>query len=160
MGRIYKEFYCRAKRKGCNQWVEGKFAPYPATDGKFYLSAVPVGPVYEIDLDTVEYLYEIPESPPAMAEKEVRLIDANALESALEATPIAVAAIKGKMFRLIEDAPTIDPESLRPHGKWVRDGDFLVCLNCESEINVKNSLGVENKKNYCPNCGAKMDLEE
>lgn len=44
--------------------------------------------------------------------KEVRLIDANALESALEATPIAAAAIKGKMFRLIEKAPTIAPESL------------------------------------------------
>ena len=42
------------------------------------------------------------------------------------------------------------------HGKWVKDGDFLICLNCESEINVKNSLGVENRKNYCPNCGAKM----
>jgi len=43
------------------------------------------------------------------------------------------------------------------HGRWVKDGDFLICLNCESEINIKNSLGVENRKNYCPNCGAKMD---
>ena len=42
------------------------------------------------------------------------------------------------------------------HGKWCRDGDWLICLNCESEINVKNSLGIENRKNYCPNCGAKM----
>lgn len=45
------------------------------------------------------------------------------------------------------------------HGRWIKDGDFLVCLNCEGEINVKNSLGVENHKNFCPNCGAKMDLE-
>ena len=43
------------------------------------------------------------------------------------------------------------------HGRWIKDGDFLICLNCESEINIKNSLGVENRKNYCPNCGAKMD---
>ena len=42
------------------------------------------------------------------------------------------------------------------HGEWVRDGDFWICLNCESEINVKNSLGEENRKNYCPNCGADM----
>lgn len=54
-----------------------------------------------------------------MAEKEVRLIDANALESALEATPIAAAAIKGKMFRLIEDAPTIDPESLKNNKRMI-----------------------------------------
>jgi hypothetical protein len=46
------------------------------------------------------------------------------------------------------------------HGRWVKDGDFLICLNCESEINIKNSLGVENHKNYCPNCGAKIDLED
>lgn len=46
------------------------------------------------------------------------------------------------------------------HAKWVKDGDFFVCLNCESEINIKNSLGVENHKNFCPNCGAKMVLKE
>jgi predicted RNA-binding Zn-ribbon protein involved in translation (DUF1610 family) len=45
------------------------------------------------------------------------------------------------------------------HGRWVKDGNWLICLNCESEINVKNSLGIENHKNYCPNCGAKMDGE-
>ena len=43
------------------------------------------------------------------------------------------------------------------HGRWVKDGDFLICLECESEINIKNSLGIENKKNYCPCCGSKMD---
>jgi hypothetical protein len=42
------------------------------------------------------------------------------------------------------------------HGRWLKDGDFLICLNCESEINVKNSLGIENHKNFCPNCGADM----
>lgn len=52
-----------------------------------------------------------------------------------------------------------DVEPVR-HGRWVKDSDFLICLNCESEIDIKNSLGVENHKNYCSNCGAKMDLEE
>ena len=47
-----------------------------------------------------------------------------------------------------------EPE--RPKGRWVKDGDFMICLNCESEINVKNSLGIENRKNFCPNCGADM----
>ena len=56
----------------------------------------------------------------------------------------------------IKKAPTIEAEPVK-HGRWVKDGDFLICLECESEINIKNSLGVENHKNYCPNCGAKMD---
>lgn len=41
--------------------------------------------------------------------------------------------------------------------RWLRDGDFLICPECESEIDIKNSLGVENAKNYSPNCGARMD---
>ena len=56
----------------------------------------------------------------------------------------------------IKRCPTVDAVEV-VNGRWVKDGDWLVCLNCESEINVKNSLGVENRKNYCPNCGAKMD---
>lgn len=42
------------------------------------------------------------------------------------------------------------------HGRWVRDDDFFICAQCEAEMNKKNSLGVDNFKNYCPNCGAKM----
>lgn len=55
----------------------------------------------------------------------------------------------------VRKAPTIEAKPV-VHGEWVKDGDFLICLNCESEINIKNSLGVENRKNYCPNCGAVM----
>ena len=51
-----------------------------------------------------------------------------------------------------------DAKKKEKHGRWVKDGDWLICLNCESEINVKNSFGIENRKNYCPNCGAIMDL--
>lgn len=43
------------------------------------------------------------------------------------------------------------------HGKWLRADDFLICSQCEAEMNQKNSLGVDNFKNYCPNCGARMD---
>lgn len=46
------------------------------------------------------------------------------------------------------------------HGRWIADGDFVICSQCEAEINQKNSLGMDNSKNYCPNCGARMDLEE
>lgn len=173
MGRIYKEFYCRAKRKGCNQWVEGKFAPYPATDGKFYLSAVPVGPVYEIDLDTVEYLYEIPESPPAMAEKEVKLIDANALIEEVLNSFVKSDWRRDSLIKHIQFAPTIDPESLCPHGKWERvSGDMhssgyaVRCTNCGKYhfVHYRDSLGglyghdeLFREPPDCPNCGAKME---
>lgn len=43
------------------------------------------------------------------------------------------------------------------HGKWLRADDFVICSQCEAEMNQKNSLGVDNFKNYCPNCGARMD---
>lgn len=64
----------------------------------------------------------------------------------------------GRARKLIAEAPAADVVEVK-HGWWVKDGDFLICLNCESEINIKNSLGVENRKNYCPNCGARMDGE-
>ena len=62
-----------------------------------------------------------------MAEKEVRLIDANALEKALEEIKIPVAVAKGKMFNLIKEAPTIDPESLWP--QWISVKKHLPPLN-------------------------------
>lgn len=43
------------------------------------------------------------------------------------------------------------------HGRWLCADDFVICLQCEAEMNQKNSLGMDNFKNFCPNCGAKMD---
>ena len=69
----------------------------------------------------------------------------------------------------IDNAPTIDPESLRPHGGWVRNGtcnhkparfknpDLWIVYKC-SECGYSNGRRCKDK--YCPNCGAKMDLEE
>ena len=47
--------------------------------------------------------------------------------------------------------PTIDPEDLRPHGKWIKTGKISVrCSAC-------NYLPAENDYKYCPNCGAEME---
>ena len=62
----------------------------------------------------------------------------------------------------VEDAPTIDAEPVR-HGRWELieeqqwNCEFMIlvaykCSECGKEI-------VPNKENYCPNCGAKMDVE-
>lgn len=54
----------------------------------------------------------------------------------------------------IDAAPTIDPESLRPHGEWVKDqfSYRYLCTNCK--MTLPEWLGVFN---YCPSCGAKME---
>ena len=85
--------------------------------------------------------------PPASVKQ--RLVDANKLEESVKITDKPA-------WMVVRDAPTVDAVEV-VHGQWVKDGDWLICLNCESEINIKNSLGVENHKNYCPNCGAKNE---
>ena len=46
-------------------------------------------------------------------------------------------------------------ESDTKHGKWVFGGDgCVICSVCDEE--VPNYI----HRNYCPNCGAKMDLED
>ena len=60
---------------------------------------------------------------------------------------------------VLEYAENLPAADVAPvvHGRWLRDDDFVICSQCEAEMNQKNSLGVDNFKNYCPNCGAKMD---
>lgn len=90
-----------------------------------------------------------------------RLVDADAITSSNElATKIVshnlTPYIKvDDLIDFIDRLPTIESVEV-VHGKWIKDGDFLICLNCEAEINIKNSLGIENHKNFCPNCGADM----
>ena len=73
--------------------------------------------------------------------------------------------------QIISDAPTIDPESLRPHGRWVPDKDTHKCSKCGFGMFLNIGYYFLDDKcifsggetfvhNFCPNCGAKMDLEE
>lgn len=54
----------------------------------------------------------------------------------------------------LPDPPKVDPEILRPHGRWVsvEGGSFYEYSNC-------GHLTEYHLSNYCPNCGAKMDKE-
>ena len=113
-----------------------------------------------------------------MENREVRLIDANKLKlvyedwiAKMEDCPIDVCADECQAIYdciwELNEAPTIDPESLRPHGKWFEcdyveyDGHSecihypkaaLGCTNCRNAFK-KEFLW---KRNYCPNCGAVM----
>lgn len=55
----------------------------------------------------------------------------------------------------IDRMPTIDPESLRPHGKWKvthTPTENAVCQNCGIHFQAYYA-----QYPYCPRCGAKMD---
>ena len=95
---------------------------------------------------------------------DVRLIDANALldrnnwtikqysEKEADAWRDGIALMKQN----IENAPTIDAESLRPRGYWIRrkdryDGAWS-CSICGNAVGPVIALCSK----YCLNCGAKM----
>lgn len=70
---------------------------------------------------------------------------------AVELFPSEWAAIATEMNRI----PAIDAELVR-HGRWISSPVIIwepyQCSICEKYSNVTHK--------YCPNCGAKMDLEE
>lgn len=87
-------------------------------------------------------------------------IERNALENAM-----ATAGANGKKedrrvwaraISLLHDAPTVDVAPVM-HGEWepiinaYRELEGWICKRCGTEA--------KQKSNYCPNCGAKMDLE-
>lgn len=62
---------------------------------------------------------------------------------------------KKSVVGALDEIAAVDAEPVR-HGRWIRqDNTFTryMCSECES----KNHGGHEN---YCPSCGAKMDLSE
>ena len=62
--------------------------------------------------------------------------------------------LSGEKFEAaIFKIPVADVAPVR-HGKWLhRKNGVAYCSECEVDT-------VEDETNYCPNCGAKMDLED
>lgn len=99
----------------------------------------------------------------------MRLIDADELiehkfKSASERMDLSVAYMGGwndAIDSINENAPTIEAEPVR-HGKWIIEDKYTDyrterCSMCGW---VANRDYIQDKWFYCPNCGAKMDLEE
>lgn len=53
----------------------------------------------------------------------------------------------------VNEQPTIDPESLRPHGRWKQarytEAPLYLCSECDNPEYKQHK--------YCPHCGAKME---
>lgn len=54
--------------------------------------------------------------------------------------------------------PTLTLDDVVPHGRWkVNELGYIVCAHCAW---VSYGIPLVEHYSYCPNCGAKMDLEE
>ena len=70
---------------------------------------------------------------------------------------------------IVEEEPTISSESLQKRGEWVGEGDGYAdgeivldvwyCSECRHCID-DGTDDPECLPNYCPSCGARMDLEK
>lgn len=66
---------------------------------------------------------------------------------------------------LLEQAKTVDAEPVR-HGKWEKIEEYydlstIRCSLCHEDWSFEVYDDIESLNyRYCPNCGAKMDLEE
>lgn len=99
----------------------------------------------------------------------MRLIDADklfedyAIKDAYKGNPFVDYRVKFELWeirRIIIDAPTIDPTK---RGRWKFDhmtgerAHYAYCSNCKA---IRFWESSEKYFRYCPDCGAKMDLEE
>lgn len=70
---------------------------------------------------------------------------------------------EGKIFTtdvtdVLMAVPLEDVAPVR-HGKWEVDGHHIRCTNCGEYMCAKDQEGIEIPREFCPNCGAKMDKE-
>ena len=96
----------------------------------------------------------------------MRLIDADRLYNTIidEIDPISISMdggeMRGMMRTIIAAEPTVDAAPVK-HGKWfdamVGELPVQVCDQCSTFFPLAYTGGGHH---YCPNCGAKMDLEE
>ena len=90
----------------------------------------------------------------------MRLIDADKLQNEISEQielEYGYEGIREDLENIFANLPTINPESLRPKGRWVVKETMIrspfaknaYCSECLDETSYAH--------NYCPNCGAKME---
>ena len=107
---------------------------------------------------------------------EVRLIDANALakkwQYVLDSKPEDKGKVAYRTFEMfierLNEEPAIDPESLRPKGRWIHcegKSNLWYCSECGEKIQYNPTRRVYNIEKrpvhevnkYCRSCGAIME---
>lgn len=118
-----------------------------------------VVPKYK-EKEEVAQMPEFPDKPQVI--QEARYINADKL---IELLPILEQDEEVSLMEAVEDfrfmIHSMPDADVKPvvHGYWItsqtakRGGFQLFCSACH------NSSGLHTKKNYCPNCGARMDME-
>lgn len=87
-------------------------------------------------------------------ERALALIRPDAPED--EKATITIATVKKLVRSLLDRAPAADVAPV-VHGRWIADGDgYHWTYNC-SICAWKDEYPFNERHNYCPNCGAKMD---
>lgn len=89
-----------------------------------------------------------------------RLIDADALICEALTEACFDSRTEDVFLDLIDAQPTIDAEPVR-HGRWedslVRDWRCSECGEKIEKVRKVDGYCYDDKPNYCPNCGVKMD---
>lgn len=67
-------------------------------------------------------------------------------------------ATGGFVTTTITNVPSAEYAPVR-HGRWVKRGQDIFCSECDEESGY-TWAGASRYSDYCPNCGAKMDLEK
>ncbi len=108
------------------------------------------GQIAELEEYTRNTLSQLTRANPLFSEYHVRLLE------------------RGYLKHLVADFPTADVAPV-VHGRWETNADAeeeikdFTCSVCEyqlCDIDTSVIMPGENDFYFCPNCGAKMDLEE
>lgn len=87
-----------------------------------------------------------------------KLLDTDVIQGSNEASWLL-----GQVLYDIKAMPTIDPESLRPHGRWVCVNpaygryECSVCHAADEDCSDYYAAHNVTAQDFCPYCGAKMD---
>ena len=97
----------------------------------------------------------------------MRLIDADALKALIIRRRKEAKTLTGiDMVMVIDDAPTVDAVPVK-HGRWAENKyGYITCSVCDGfpleamTGSLITMLYEPYESEYCPHCGAKMDLKE